>query len=116
MSMQQQSKSKKRKVKEEADSDEEEEETEWKVDDEEDDDEDDDGEEEEEEEGDEKSPIMKNEEGDAFIELSAKRRCTIRKFKSSVLIDIREVRNQHGTVYYLLNHLAHSCVCDVTPL
>lgn len=51
-------------------------------------------EEQEEEEETTSPPLQRTEEGDAFFELSSKRRCTVRKWKSNVLIDIREVRKR----------------------
>jgi hypothetical protein len=37
--------------------------------------------------------LERNDDGDAYIELSSKRRCTVRQWKGKVLVDIREVRN-----------------------
>lgn len=89
-------KSKKAKVtkKEEEEENEEEEEEEEFVDDDDDDDNDDDEEEEDDEEEDKKAATVgtkKNEDGEAYFELSDMRRLVVRKFKGATLIDIREV-------------------------
>ncbi len=38
--------------------------------------------------------MQRNENGESFCDLSRTRRLTVRKFKSAVLVDIREVRRE----------------------
>lgn len=52
------------------------------------------GDQSEDDQEDEQVQIMeRNENGESFCELSRTRRLTVRKFKSAVLVDIREVRH-----------------------
>jgi hypothetical protein len=50
--------------------------------------------EEDEEEDEEQLQMQRNENGESFCDLSRTRRLTVRKFKSAVLVDIREVRGE----------------------
>ena len=65
----------------------------------------DDEEEQEEEEEETTTPTtLRNEEGNAYFELSPKRRCIIREWKKAILVDIREV-SRFGGMYLCL------CLC-----
>lgn len=50
-----------------------------------------DGDESESEEEEVKVEVLKNENGESYFDLSAKKRVTVRKWQKNVLIDIREV-------------------------
>lgn len=53
----------------------------------------------EEDENGEQAPMpLRNDEGEAYFEISNKRRVTVREFKGKVLVDIREVCVEGGVV------------------
>jgi hypothetical protein len=57
--------------------------------------------EEEEEEEPQEDKILKNDNGESYFDISAKKRVTVRKWNGNVLVDIREVRWLVGWLVYL---------------
>ena len=49
------------------------------------------------------SVVKRNADGEAYVELGTKKRCTVRKWNNNVLVDIREVRvlAVHFLPYYV---------------
>jgi len=57
------------------------------------------------------TPTLRNDEGNAYFELSAKRRVTVRKWRGNVLVDIREVCKEQMNNKFIKNchsHASHS--------